>query len=187
VEHRLARRTVRPTRVAAVVAAALALTLAACSSDDEPSASTTTSTAAPSTTTTAATTTAPSETTAAPTTSTTAAPAPTTTPTTPGEAALPTTPEAYATGMIEAWVAGDQAEASRYGTPDAVTTLFGLESGGEEGSPPPTWSLDHCEGAAGSSYCSFTAGGSAGVTLRVLNEAASQGQEHAVTEVRVDG
>lgn len=185
-EHLPARRTA-PLRRAAVAAAAvaLALTLVACSSDDEPSAGTTTaSTAGPSTTTTTASTTAASPT-AAPTTAVaTTEPSSSTTTAADG---LPTSPAAYATAMIQAWVAGDQAEASRYGTPDAVSTLFGLESGGEEGAPPPTWALDHCEGAAGSSYCSFTAGGSAGVTLRVGNEAVSQGQEHAVTEVRVDG
>jgi hypothetical protein len=170
---------------ASAAVAALVLGLGACSSDSDSSATTTSTTAA--STTAAPSTTAATTTSAPATTETTATTAPASTTTTAGSGALPTTPEAYATAMIQAWVAGDQAKASTYGTPDAVSTLFGLESGGEEGSPPPTWALDHCEGAAGSSYCSFTAGGSAGVTLRLGNELVSQGQPHAVSEVRVDG
>jgi hypothetical protein len=44
-----------------------------------------------------------------------------------------------------------------------------------------------CEGAAGSSYCTFNAGGDPTIVVRVGNEAASQGAQHAVIEVQVQG
>ena len=165
--------TARPaTRIAArlaVLVAGLALVLAACGSDggdDE----TTTTTAAPTTTTAAptTTTTAPVPTTAAPpaTTATTAA------------AGLPTDPQAYATAFVDAWATGDQAAALELGTQSAVDSIFAFEGGG-------TWSLVSCEGAAGSSFCTFNAGGDPTVVVQVGNEAASQGQPHAVTSVQV--
>jgi hypothetical protein len=44
-----------------------------------------------------------------------------------------------------------------------------------------------CEGAAGSTYCTFTAGGDGTIVVRVGNEAAAQAQHQAVTEVQVTG
>lgn len=94
----------------------------------------------------------------------------------------PTEPDAYATALIEAWSTGDAATAEVLATDEAFDALFAFESGG-----PGTWALDGCEGAAGSSYCTFRAGGDPTVVVRVLNEPASQGQPDAVTEVQVDG
>lgn len=167
-------RTARPATAVrlAVLVAGVVLVLAACGSDggDEEATTTTaaptTTTAAPSTTTTAAS--ATTTTGAVPTTATTAA------------TGLPTDPQAYATAFVDAWSVGDQATALELGTQSAVDTIFAFEGGG-------TWSLVSCEGAAGSSFCTFDAGGNPTVVVQVGNEAASQGQPHAVTSVEVTG
>ncbi len=152
--------------------AALALLLAACGSDGGDEDVTTTTTAEVTTTT------------AAPTTTTTATP-----PTTAGHSTstttaggLPTDPQAYATAFVQAWEVGDQATALELGTQSAVDAIFAFESGGAG-----SWTLTTCEGAAGSSFCTFTAGGDPTVVVQVGNDAASQGQPQAVTSVQVSG
>ncbi len=120
------------------------------------------------------------------TTSTTSAPATTTTvpaatTTTAPDEGIPTDPEAYAVAFVEAWEIGDQGRALELGTHAAVDTIFAYDSGGAG-----TWSLVQCEGAAGSSYCTFNAGGDPTIVVRVGNEAASQGMPGAVTEVQVE-
>lgn len=95
-------------------------------------------------------------------------------------AIVPTGAEAYATAFVEAWSTGDRATAELLGTADAVDTVFSGEGGG-------TWTLTGCEGAAGSSYCTFSAGGDPTVIVRVMNEAAQRAQPHAVGEVRFEG
>ena len=68
--------------------------------------------------------------------------------------------------------------------PAAVETLFSYEPA-EDGADP-TWAIEVCEGAAGSSYCTVSAGGDPKIVVRVMNEAASRGEPHAVTEVQVE-
>ena len=143
--------------------AALALVLAACGSDGGDEDATTTTTAEVTTTTAA-------PTTAAPSTSTTTA------------GGLPADPQAYATAFVEAWEVGDQTTALELGTQSAVDAIFAFESGGAG-----SWTLTTCEGAAGSSFCTFTAGGDPTVVVQVGNDAASQGQPQAVTSVQVSG
>ena len=89
-------------------------------------------------------------------------------------------PAPYATAFVEAWASGDRTTAELLGSPDAVDTIFSREGGG-------SWVLSECEGAAGSSYCTFTAGGDPTVIVRVMNEAAQLAQPHAVAEVRFEG
>jgi hypothetical protein len=154
--------------------ALVALLVVAASCGDDEGASTTTTEA--STSTTAAETT----------TSTTSTPPATTVPTsTPTTAAtgqgMPTDPESYAVAFVEAWAAGDHERALELGTSAAVDTIFAYDSGG-----PGLWSLVQCEGAAGSSYCTFSAGGDPTIVVRVGNEAASQGMPGAVSEVQVE-
>jgi hypothetical protein len=84
--------------------------------------------------------------------------------------------------FVGAWEQGDQDRALELGTSAAVDTIFAYDSGGAGG-----WSFVQCEGAAGSSYCTFNAGGDPTIVVRVGNEAASQGAPHAVTEVQVQG
>lgn len=157
----------------ALLGAALALVLTACGSDGGDEDATTTTTAEVTTTT------------AAPTTATTAAAPPTTaapSPSTTTAGGLPTDPTAYATAFVQAWEVGDQATALELGTQSAVDSIFAFESGGAG-----AWSLTSCEGAAGSSFCTFTAGGDPTVVVQVGNDAASQGQPQAVTSVQVTG
>ncbi len=156
----------------AVGLAGLVVLGAACGSDGSDEATTTTAEA------TTTTTLAPATPTSAASVPTTAAPA--TTSTTVGAVELPTDPQAYATAFVEAWASGDQATALVLGTQSAVDAIFAFEGGG-------TWTLVGCEGAAGSSFCTFNAGGDPTVVVQVGNEAASQGQQHAVTGVTVDG
>ena len=162
-----------------VLVTALVLLLAvACGDDGDSSTATTIEVGTTSTTAVAETTT-----TAGPT--TTEAPATTAAPPTtadPGDDALPTDPQQYAQAFVGAWAAGDQDSAGLFGTPAAVQAIFAFDSGGAG-----AWSVTSCEGAAGSTYCTFTAGGDPTIVVRVGNEAASQGQPHAVTEVQVSG
>lgn len=172
-------------------AAALALLLlvgAACSDDggdEDADASSTTTTAVDETTTTAA---EATTTTAVEATTTTAPPAePTTTTEAPldeGDGpAIPSDPEAYATALIRAWELGDAPVAEVFATDDAFNQLFAFEGGGA----PGVWQVTSCEGAAGSTYCTFSAGGSATLTVRVLNELAAQSSPDAVIEVIEQG
>lgn len=130
----------------------LALLLAACGGDDDSADPTTTTTTTEATTTSSETeTTSPpssaSETTAPPATGTTATTAP------PSEAGspLPTEPDAWASELVRAWGAGDRDRAAELATPETVDQLFGhADPGGDD------WELFSCEGAAGSTYCTFT-------------------------------
>ena len=170
--------------------AALALTLlllaGACSDDgDDEDAGATTTTVAEGTTTTSnaeTTTTAAVEAT-----TTTAATAPTPTTEPPldeGDGpAIPSDPEAYATALIRAWELGDAPVAEVFATDDAFNQLFAFEGGGA----PGIWQVTFCEGAAGSTYCTFSAGGDATLTVRVVNELAAQSSPDAVTEVFEQG
>jgi hypothetical protein len=129
-----------------------------------------------------------STTTTAEPTTTTSAPDPTTTTATtaPEESdgpAIPDNPDDYATLLIRAWEQGDAATAQVLATDVAFDTLFAFESGG----PEAGWQLVACDGAAGSSFCTFSAGGDPRVIVRVTNETASQSGPDAVTEVRVEG
>lgn len=144
-----------------------------CSSNkDEPSPTTT---AAPAATTpgTSATKSTVAPATDAPATSTpsTAPPAPTTSAT---PASTPTTPEDYAKGLYAAWRKGDKATADTLGTPDAVNALFAYE--------PTDFTFQDCQGAAGSTICTFTAGVGS-IEMRVRN--ATGGEPVLVVEVKV--
>ena len=92
--------------------------------------------------------------------------------------------EAYVDALIDAWVSGNRDAAEVLAVPAAVDTLFSYEPA-EDGADP-TWAIQICEGAAGSSYCTVSAGGDPKIIVRVTNEAASQGAARAVTEVKVE-
>jgi len=89
---------------------------------------------------------------------------------------IPGDARAYAGAFVTAWAGRDKPRAEQLATSTVVTTTFA------SGVPtPPT--LKGCEGAAGSSYCTYE-GDEYTMTVRVLNEMASRRQPHAVTEVR---
>ena len=89
----------------------------------------------------------------------------------------PDNPRDYAAVFAKAWADHDSATLRRLGTDEAVRTASGTDL-----STQPT--LDGCEGAAGSTYCTFRAG-TLTVTVRVANEKASRKLLHAVSEVKV--
>jgi hypothetical protein len=93
---------------------------------------------------------------------------------------IPTDSESYATAFVDAWSSGDREYADVLGTDEAVDTIFAFEGGG-------TWTLVDCEGAMGSSYCTYSAGGDSTLIIRVGNEAAGQGEPDAINEVRIEG
>lgn len=172
-------------------AAALSLLLltAACGDDGDDEGAESTTTTAEASTTTAAGADATTSTTVAEATTTTAAPVPATTATTEpplGEGdgpAIPSDPAEYATALIRAWELGDAPVAEVFATDDAFDQLFAFEGAGA----PGVWQLVRCEGAAGSTYCTFNAGGDPTLVVRVSNELAAQSSPDAVTEVTEQG
>mgnify|MGYP001355576106 FL=1 len=106
---------------------------------------------------------------------------PTSTETTQPPEPLPTNSQDYAAAAFEAWVAGDEAQLGRLLTPEASTQLDEINA-----DPAADWEFTRCEGAAGSSYCEWL-GPDGTLTFCVGNEAASAGEEHAVSEVIVAG
>lgn len=95
--------------------------------DDPPATTSSTSSSTTSSSTTTSSTSTSTTTTTAPTT-TTAAPTTTTDPGPPGAAS----PEAASASLYNAWTAGDQANASQFADPGAVTTLFERDGRGND-------------------------------------------------------
>lgn len=117
--------------------------------------------------------------TSAPTTTTTVASTPPET--TPEPEPLPTVPDEYASAAFDAWVAGDDAVLERMLAPEALEDLRQVNA-----DPSADWEFSRCEGAAGSSYCEWI-GPDGALTFRVANEAASNGEDHAIAEVITTG
>ncbi|GAB3090130.1 hypothetical protein [Nocardioides zeae] len=93
---------------------------------------------------------------------------------------LPTDAQGYAQALIDAWQAGDRAAAERLvRDPDEVDDLFDED----DLTGDPVFAM--CEGAAGSSYCTWNGTGY-DIVVRVANETASAGQEGAISEVDVE-
>lgn len=93
---------------------------------------------------------------------------------------LPTDAQAYAQALITAWQADDRTSAARLvRDADELDDLFGED----DLTGVPAFAM--CEGAAGSSYCTWNGTGY-DIVVRVANEAASAGQEGAITEVDVE-
>ena len=90
---------------------------------------------------------------------------------------FPTSSDNYAGALIEAWERGDRDTAARFAEPNALETLFSREGGGAGSSL-----LVDCDGAMGSTYCTFNNADGSAVTLRVSNEAVIAGP-NAVVEV----
>jgi hypothetical protein len=110
------------------------------------------------------------------TTGTTPPTAPTTPPPARDPGPIPTDASDYAEAFVTAWAERDRPRADQLATAAVVKTAFAS-------SVPTAPAAKGCEGAAGSTYCTYE-GDEYTMTVRVLNEPASQGQPHAVTEVR---
>jgi hypothetical protein len=89
---------------------------------------------------------------------------------------IPDNPQAYAQAFVTAWVDRDRARAAKLGIATAVNAAFASTV-----KTAPTFKS--CEGAAGSSYCTWE-GDEYTMTVRVGNELVAQHEEHAVREVR---
>jgi hypothetical protein len=161
------------TTAALAVAVVLGATLAACGGDPEPGArgsSTTTSPTVTQTVTASGAVPGPTDTRqTAP--STAMTPPPARDPQT-----IPDNARDYAGAFVTAWAERDRVRAAQLATASVVQTAFAS-------SVPTPPELKGCEGAAGSSYCTYE-GDEYTMTVRVLNETVSQRQPHAVTEVR---
>ncbi|HEY8525475.1 MAG TPA: hypothetical protein VIL48_10955 [Acidimicrobiales bacterium] len=83
-------------------------------------------------------------------------------------------PARYVAAAFRAWRTGDLAALDRY-VPGAVLDFLAARAP-EAG----RWSRPTCEGAAGSTYCTWSRSETR-LTLRVANEPASQGEPDAVT------
>jgi hypothetical protein len=90
--------------------------------------------------------------------------------------ARPTSGAEYAQAVFDAWQSGDSATVIELSGPATAQLLLARSPGDDQWSDTPS-----CEGAAGSTYCTWTSGGPS-LQLRVLNEAASKGAAHAVSE-----
>ncbi|GAA8848011.1 hypothetical protein DUHN55_25260 [Helicobacter pylori] len=82
---------------------------------------------------------------------------------------------AYADTFVRAWGRGDRAVASTYGTPTAVSSLFGQRSSGGG-----SWQRRGISGDGGSMVVTY-GDGSDVLTVRLDAGSAASGQEHAVT------
>jgi hypothetical protein len=87
----------------------------------------------------------------------------------------PNSPAGLAIAAFNAWVARDVTTLERLTSATAAQVLLAREA------KDNVWVGPTCEGAAGSTYCTWTAE-RARLVLRVGNEAASTGQTHAVVE-----
>jgi hypothetical protein len=92
---------------------------------------------------------------------------------------FPSSPRAYAEAVLAAW---SQRQVTRLG--DLTTSPVQSQILEFPGLPDQHWTYQRCDGAAGSSYCSFGNTDGDMITLRLVNQ--QVGTAHAATEVRFD-
>ncbi len=103
----------------------------------------------------------------------------TSTPTDGVDVPVPTAAEQYAALFAIAWSEGDSAAMGQLAPADVVDLALT--------EPGAVWSSMACDGAAGSTFCTFTAfEGEVLLVVRVGNEAVLTGTGQAVAEVRFD-
>ncbi|MGH8930621.1 MAG: hypothetical protein ACRDZO_08350 [Egibacteraceae bacterium] len=93
----------------------------------------------------------------------------------PAPAQASISPAGYAAATFESWRDADQAGVEERALPAVATMLAARAPEHADG-----WQAPRCEGAAGSTYCTW-ARPEIQLTIQVANEAASQGQPQAVT------
>ena len=122
----------------------------------------------------------PTATSKAPTGTSTGGPGPTTPPvvTTTGPQ-YPATAQAYSEKLLTAWGQLQVSVLADLTTPAAQTEILAISA-----PPNQAWTFQRCDGAAGSSYCSFLSKDGDVITVRVINE--TLGKAHAVSEVKFD-
>ncbi len=80
-------------------------------------------------------------------------------------------PQGYAVALFNAWKAGDRGAASRVASPDAVNQMFAVPYQAQQSTNGPVdpFSFEGCQGAAGSTICTWKAQGVSTIALRVRN------------------
>jgi hypothetical protein len=98
----------------------------------------------------------------------------------PNSPPYPDTAPEYAQAVMDAWTADNALLVQSLATEDVYYGIFGLNASGYD-----DWTFLRCDGAAGSSYCSFVNDDDGDViTLRISNQLL--GQAHAATDVSLD-
>ena len=98
-------------------------------------------------------------------------------------ASIPTDPVDYADALVQAWGLGDEDRMSKLASGQVVDDLTGVEMPGGS-----HWDQTGADAGAGSSFVSYTnTENGATVDLRVENETASAGEQHAVVEAKTGG
>jgi hypothetical protein len=97
-----------------------------------------------------------------------------------GAAAQPGSPTDYAAATFEAWLGEDTTRLLELTTPRVGVFLTARTS-----ADPKGWNDPVCEGAAGSTLCTWTRH-EAQMVIQVANEPASQRQPHAVTQASLE-
>jgi hypothetical protein len=95
----------------------------------------------------------------------------TTVPATTTTAAISADPQGYAVALYNAWKTGDGVAASRVASPQAVTQMFAVPYQAQASTTGPVdpYSFQGCQGAAGSTICSWQAQSLSTITMRVRN------------------
>lgn len=86
--------------------------------------------------------------------------------------AAPTTPEGYAQALYAAWKAGDRNAAAKVASPEAVNQIFqfAYEPIQTNAGPQDPYQFRGCEGAAGSSFCTWAGQDNAQIIEQVRND-----------------
>ena len=98
-------------------------------------------------------------------TTTTTVPAPTT------SSPVNADPQGYAVALYNAWKAGDRVAAAKVAAPQAVNLMFATPYQAQPSTSGPVdpYSFEGCQGAAGSTICSWQASGLGTISMRVRN------------------
>jgi hypothetical protein len=98
-------------------------------------------------------------------TTTTTVPAPSTSP------PVNADPQGYAVALYNAWKAGDRVAAAKVASPQAVNLMFATPYQAQPSTSGPVdpYSFEGCQGAAGSTICSWQASGLGTISMRVRN------------------
>jgi flagellar basal body-associated protein FliL len=86
--------------------------------------------------------------------------------------AAPTTPEGYAQALYAAWKAGDRSAAAQVASPEAVNQIFqfAYEPIQTNAGPQDPYQFRGCEGAAGSTFCTWAGQDTAQIVEQVRND-----------------
>ena len=85
--------------------------------------------------------------------------------------AAPTTPEGYAQALYAAWKAGDRNAAAKVASPEAVNQIFQFpyQPIQTNAGPQDPYQFRGCEGAAGSTFCTWAGQDNAQIVEQVRN------------------